>query len=194
MGKQFEEILRDKFLYLNVPHLKLNEIRFFFNKMKEAFSKIETFSSENIQQVVEISYYASAFYSAVMGFFDSLAIFHTKNREDVYDKIHFNKWIDYQTKKHPEDSYLKFLKKKDEEWITHFRKDRNKFIHWFHIYMSINPLQHLELRNRTLVIKNFEIEKGKKELIPYCEEIVNKIGKLVEEVNKNRDKEYLWNN
>lgn len=203
---ELEKILKDKFLYIKVPNLKFYEIKFFFKKMKEAFKKIDIFcpkkgvtrkkiTGRDLQQVaIEVSYYTSAFYSAVMGFFDSLAILHTKNREEVYREVHFKAWLDFQVNAHPNDNYLKYLKKADERWITSFRRDRNAFIHHSHPFISMMKLQHVELSGGTVKVETFitELEDGRKELIPYCKRIVDKVKRLTKKVNKNIKKEYEY--
>lgn len=204
MPGNFKEILRDKHLYATIPSLKLEEIRFFLDKMKEVFQKIDIFhpkenktlskvTQEDLYQTAkEVSFYASAFFSAVIGFLDTLAIFHTKNREQVYDKVHFKSWLDCQVNSHSDDDYLKYLKEEDDRWISHFRKNRNRFIHHSHPFISIETLQKIELKEGTLKIETFvtNLESDKKELLPYCEEIVGEIGKLISEINKNFEKEY----
>jgi hypothetical protein len=194
LGEPFEKILKNKNLYLNIVILKKLEIEFFFDKMRETFSDVDishlkkgkTISGEDIKRAaIEISHYASAFYSAVTGFFDSLAIFHTKNREEVYRKIHFNNWLEDQIKRNP-DNYLKYLEEQNENWIKNFRKDRNKFIHYWHPFLSMKELQRGEVKGGSFKIETYrtELEEGVKELIPYCKKIVSKLRKLVDEADK----------
>lgn len=206
LGEPFEDILKNKYRYLNVVILKKAEIEFFFDKMSETFSdvdifhfnEVETISDKDLQQAaIEINYYVSAFYSAGMGFFDSLAIFHTKNREQVYNEIYFNRWLDYQIRKNPDD-YLKYLEEQNEDWIKEFRQDRNKFIHYCPPFMSMRELQRVDVRNGIFKIDTFRTEFGKEpdEIIPHCEKIISNLKNLVKEVDKpeNIEREYEFKN
>jgi hypothetical protein len=207
MSETLEKLLKNKFLYLNVPNLKELEIKFFLEKMKETLKKVDVsqkeegkvtkrVSGEEFQQAsLEISFYTSAFYSAVISFFDTIAIFHTKNRVEVYDKVHFYCWLQYQFERNPDD-YIKLLKSEDEKWISKLRKNRNLFMHRLHVFNAIKHFQHLSWSadNKILKVENIvtELEEGKKELLPYCEEIYQNILKLEEKINKYINKEYEY--
>lgn len=206
LGEPFEKILKNKYLYLHVLKLKMDDIEFFFDKMSKTFSNVDishlkegkTISGEDIQRAaIEISHYVSAFYSAVTGFFDSLAIFHTKNREQVYDKIHFEKWLKDQIEKNPDD-YLKYLEEQNENWIKNFRKDRNKFVHSYHPFILMKELQRGEVRNGILKIETCrtKLEGGTKEMTPHCEKIISNLRKLVKEIDKSENikREYEFKN
>jgi len=204
---KIQDLLKDRFLYLNVPNLKEMEAKFFLGKMKNRFQDVDIFykkegfatktvTGNDINEAArDVSFYVSAFFSVVMSFFDSLAIFHTKERQRVYDKIHFDSWLNYQFK-HNRDGYIEFLYEQKKEWIDDFRKNRNDFIHKIHTFAAMDRQMHVRFGRGSegLIRKYFvtDLREGKKELLPYCEEIYNRIVKLEDKINENIDKEYSF--
>lgn len=209
-----KDILKSQTLYERVPVLKLYEIEYFLDRMDKAYSKFEELEKsigkkkakgeektkvikgeDWVETGLELSYLASAFFSAVISFFDTLAIFHTKNREEVYDDIHFTSWLNYQKRNSPDD-YIKYLENEDADWIKSFRKNRNIFIHQCHPYILMSPLFSFVSKNETIIIENFLTEltevnekKVKKiQLVLYCREIRDKLLKLEKIVAENRER------
>lgn len=202
-----EELLKDQGLYGNVPNWKIGEIDFFLDRIRENVNKVDPLSREKpgVKRVNDsdiagardnVSYYSDAFFAAVIGFFDTLAIYHTSNRADVYKKIHFKSWLDKQLGNNAGDKYLETLKRHDEEWISDFRKDRNKFVHNFHPWLAITRDFEFSFNIKEKAMKRsmfmFEFEAGVEELLPHFEMIRKKLGILLTEVNKNMGKQYKY--
>lgn len=200
--KTIEEILENRHLYANVPDLKFGEAKFFLEKIKDEHDKVNILSSKRLksfnekdiyQAGIKIAYYSSAFYSAVAGFFDSLAILHTANREKWYRDIHFRDWLHWQLKNHSDDQYLIELEDNLNNWADGFLDSRNLFIHSFHVFVRMGKFFHLEINARLgTEVKMFEVEtkSGRKEIVQYFEEIMKNLDALMNTINKHFEKEY----
>lgn len=191
-----EDILKDKSLYLNVPCLKLKEAKFFFKKMDNLFSSLQPIPDPKQLQpmALKISFYASAFYSSVVGFFDSLAIYHTRNRIDCYRDIHFRRWLDWQIC-HSQDTYIDFLRQEREQWIDKFIDNRNVFIHSLHVYARMNTLLYIHVETGQpdqIKIISVNLQEGPTEIVPYCKKILDKLDKMVAKINNNLNLEYEY--
>jgi len=201
---KIEEILRKRHLYANIPNLKYFEAKFFLEKIEDKYNEVnilspkrlKSFTGKEIHEAgVDIAYYSSAFYSAVAGFFDSLAILHTANRERWYRKIHFRHWLSQQLKRHPSDQYLIELKDNLNTWLEEFLNSRNLFVHSFHVFAATKEFFHLEgdARQGTKV-KMYEVETtaGSKQIARYFEEIIEKMDTLLGTVNNHLENEYKY--
>jgi hypothetical protein len=80
---RIDELLSNHALYGNVPLLKRAEIRFFLDHMNSVIESVKkpaaTPDANGIsEKAFQLSCYADAFFTVAIGFFDSLAILHTK--------------------------------------------------------------------------------------------------------------------
>lgn len=199
-GNTLDQLLKKQTLYANVVSLKITEIEFFQQQIEQTFSQLDIFNQKkddpprqkNLQDFLnvgrEISFLASAFYSAASGFLDTLAIYHTKNRLYIYNKIHFKKWVTDLLKQNSNDKYLLFLKNECDTWISDFIFNRNRFIHNYHIFSSTERLFHVKFNEGEQFEPKYfivNLVEGDRELIPYIKEISNNCEMLIAEVNKN---------
>lgn len=204
-----EDVLKKKHLYFYVLNLKFEEAKFFLTKTREEYDKVnilspkcmKSFTEKDVKQAgILIAFYSSAFYSAIAGFFDSLAIYHTKNRENWYRKIHFRKWLDWQLRNHSSffllfDQYLIELKDNVNRWLGEFLDSRNLFIHSFHVFARMGRLLRLEARRgQPLKVKMFEVEtiSGRKEIVQYFQEIMGRLNTLTNTINIHVSNEYAY--
>lgn len=205
--EKVEDLLRDKHLYLNVVLAKKEEAKFFLDLAREKHNYIHPFriSAGQVKKTIthDEKYYrtefelcncASAFFNAMNGFFDSLAIYHTKNRLELHGDIAFKSWLDQHKSILTEsDSYINFLSSEDARWIATLRKNRKKYTHRFHVYQGVRKSLHIfgeKGKGLKAELMITELEGEQKELMKYMEEIYANLEKLADEVDKNIEKEY----
>src|SRR3989344_2208751 len=180
---KIEELVKDRWKYLNVPNLKLAEARFFLEKMQKKQDEINAFvkpadqetkrvrGDEFPQVALEISFYASAFFSAILSALDTTAIFFTKERESRFWEINFENWLCYQKSHCKVDEFIETLNQEYAEWINELRRTRHTFVHHGHPYIAIKRFYYFSFGKEKPFEYKFMIAdlEEEKEIVPYCE-------------------------
>jgi hypothetical protein len=179
---------------LEILSFKKHTIDYSFDKMKEAYDNIIPKFEKGKKKVVTgrdivegawlISCYGEYFFLEVTSFFDALARNLTGN-EDPQKDIHFQNWIEWQYK-HNNDDFIRYLKKQLDNWYMDFKKIRNKIAHQSHLYREINEFLNIDSKAKVFEAFTMMIDENRKvELVDYCNDIQEKLGDMIDFIEKN---------
>ncbi|MHB1908205.1 MAG: hypothetical protein ACYCQJ_04945 [Nitrososphaerales archaeon] len=193
---RFQQLLSNRNLYLNIPNLKLAEAQFLLENVLRTNAAIRNLANLSSLRplVLELSYFADSFFASSFGFFDTLAIYHTRNRLAVYDKVHFYSWLQYQISRSPTDMYLQALEREDTRWISELRRNRNIFVH--NSQALANFTQRLRISGQigspiSTEGPRVELCDGDSvEIATYCNALMVNVRSLLDLLNANIEKEY----
>ena len=192
---------------LEILFFKKCTIDFSLDKMKEAYDNIIPLKVEKGKKKVVtgrdigegawlISCYGEYFFLEVTSFFDALARNLTANQDPKKD-IHFQNWIEWQYK-HNNDDFICYLKKQLDNWYVDFKKIRNKIAHQSHLYCEINEFLNIDFKvGEKVKFEAFTMmidENRKVELVDYCNDIQEKLGDMIDFIEKNKywEKRYQY--